>query len=128
MRELITYSYEAFDGTVFIDEEECRKYEEDLLSRNLDLVMLDDNKQKLPINVDSFERATWVIVNKQADVDYLTELGENYGYSTPWNKTDGEVKMGVYHYDGYKNTWENYDDAIAKIMKDYAVLKAFRTE
>lgn len=133
MKELITYAYEAYDGTVFSNEPECRKYEEDLLSRTLGLVMLDDRKQKLPIDAEGYERATWVIVNKQADADYLIQLGKAYGYSTPWTRglrreKTSEIKMGVYHYNGDTDTWENYDDTVSKILKEYAEVKAFRAE
>ena len=89
MKQIITYSYQAFDGTMFTDEDECIKYELSEKQKNLTLVMLDNEGKKIDdISEDGYTYAFYLIINSQADIDYVKYLADLYGYYHPWSLKD----------------------------------------
>lgn len=134
MKEIITYTYEAFDGTIFEDEDECREYEIAEKVKTSSLTMLDfewkvlDNKRET-----SFEEAYAIIVNKQEDIDFIKEIAKEQGYNSPWTSSwrkpaNCEEKLGVYVYDENTERWVNFDDKFAMIRDIYTKCLAYRKD
>ena len=132
MKEIITYTYEAFDGTIFEDEDECREYEIKEKAKTVSLTMLDHKWNVLDNNKEeSFECAFAIIVNKQEDIDFIKEIAREQGYTSPWErgwgrKGDCEEKLGIYVYDEDNDRWVNFDDKFAEIKDIYNRCLQFR--
>lgn len=124
MKRIVTYTYEAFDGKVFTDEDECRDYELAKKSENVELTLLNHKLETLPNSADGFTSAMFIIVNKQEDIEFVKELAEEYGYGHPWvrtwnSKKECEEKLGIYCYDEHTDKWVNFDDKFAEIKQIY---------
>ena len=135
MKEIITYAYEAFDGTIFEDEDECREYELKEKVKTTSLTMLDYKWNVLDNNKEtSFEEAFAIIVNKQEDIDFIKEIAKEQGYTSPWtarwssSNSTCEEKLGVYVYDEDHDRWVNFDDKFAMIRDIYTKCLAFRKD
>jgi hypothetical protein len=135
MKEIITYTYEAFDGTIFEDEDECREYEMKEKVKTSSLTMLNYKWEALDNNkAISFEEAVALIVNKQEDIDFVKELAKEYGYTCPWSRSWSssnsicEEKLGVYVYDEDNDRWVNFDDKFAMIRDIYTKCLAYRKD
>jgi hypothetical protein len=132
MKEIVTYTYEAFDGTVFEDEDECREYEIKEKAKTLSLTMLDHKWNVLNNDKEtSYECAFALIVNKKEDIEFINELAREQGYSTPWSmawgrKGECEEKLGVYVYDENHDRWVNFDEKFAEIKDIYNRCLNFR--
>ena len=123
MKEIITRTYEAFDGKIFTDEDECRDYELTKKAESLELTLLDYKLETLPNSADGFESAMFLIVNKQEDIDFIKTIAEEYGYSHPWKSSWDfkrcEEKLGIYYYDEREDEWKNFDDKFAEVKQIY---------
>ena len=135
MKEIVTYTYEAFDGTIFEDEDECREYEIKEKAKTLSLTMLDHKWSVLDNNKEeSFECAFALIVNKQEDIDFIKEIAREQGYTCPWSrewcssKPICEEKLGIYVYDEDRDRWVNFDEKFAEIKDIYNRCLNFRHE
>ena len=135
MKEIITYTYEAFDGTIFEDEDECREYEIKEKVKTASFTMLDFKWEVLDNNKEtSFEEAYALIVNKQEDIDFIKEIATEQGYTCPWSRgwrrepAECEEKLGVYVYDEDNDRWVNFDDKFAMIRDIYTKCLAFRKD
>ena len=134
MKEIVTYTYEAFDGTIFEDEDECREYEIKEKAKSTSLTMLDYKWNVLDNNKEtSFEEAFVLIVNKQEDIDFIKEIAKEQGYTCPWSArwrepAHCEEKLGVYVYDEDNDRWVNFDDKFAMIRDIYTKCLAFRKD
>lgn len=121
MKEHIIYKYEAFDGTMFENEDECKAYEFAHQLKGLSLVLLDYKWQVLPIEADRFDEAYAVICNSQADIDFVKEQFEAEGYGHPFHNRWGkcEEKLGIYIFDERDGNWVNFDEKFAEIKDIY---------
>lgn len=129
MKEIIHYTYEAFDGKSFVNAKECQEYEANLRSKNLGLKMLNDEFQELPLDEEGYENAYYLIINKQEDIEYIKHIAKEYGYSHPWGRySNREEKIGIYRYHYKNDNWENYDDIFAEIRETYTKLLTFRKD
>lgn len=134
MKEIITYTYEAFDGTLFEDEDECKEYEIKEKVKSTSLTMLDCEWKVLNNNREtSFEEAFALIVNKQEDIDFIKEIAEENGYTSPWSRSwreppHCEEKLGVYVYDENNDRWVNFDEVFAEIRDIYTRCLTFRKD
>ena len=135
MKEIVTYTYEAFDGTIFEDEDECREYEIKEKAKTISLTILDHKWSVLDNNKEeSYESAFALIVNKQEDIDFIKELAREQGYSCPWSRgwgssrADCEEKLGIYVYDEDHDRWVNFDEKFAEIKDIYNRCLQFRHE
>ena len=129
MKEIIHYTYEAFDGKSFVNAKECLEYETNLKEKTLGLKMLDIELQELPLNEDGYEGAFYLIINKQEDIEYIKHLAKENGFFHPWDKNNNcEERIGIYRYSIKNDNWENYDVFFAKTRGIYTKLLAFRKD
>ena len=134
MKKIVTYTYEAFDGTIFEDEDECREYEIKEKVKATSLTMLDYKWNVLDNNKEtSFEEAFAIIVNKQEDIDFIKEIAKESGCTSPWTNcwrepAQCEEKLGVYVYDENNDRWVNFDDKFEMIRDIYTKCLAFRKD
>ena len=128
MKEIVTYTYEAFDGKMFDDKDECRDYELAEKAKTLELTMLNYKYETLPNTERGYEDAMVLIVNKQEDIDFIKEIARDTGISCPWatktwldkhSSTCLEEKLGIYMYDDDCDGWVNFDDKFAEIKDIY---------
>jgi len=129
MKEIIHYTYEAFDGKSFTNAKECQEYEATLRSKSLGLKMLNDEFQELTLDEEGYESAYYLIINKQEDIEYIKHIATEYGYSYPWDRgSNCKEKIGIYKYNCKYDGWENYDDIFAEIRETYTKLLTFRKD
>ena len=135
MKEIVTYTYEAFDGTIFEDEDKCREYEIKEKTKTISLTMLDYKWSVLDNNKEeSFESAFALIVNKQEDIDFIKGIAKEQGYTCPWSKkwcsskSECEEKVGIYVYDEDNDRWVNFDEKFAEIKDIYTKCLKFRKD
>lgn len=128
MKEKITCSYEAIDGTTFANREECIEYELTKMKEGLTLILLDDKGEKINnIDEEGYSRAYYIIVNSQADIDYVKYIAEVYGYYHPWSTKDiFAEQIGIYKFYDEEDDWENYDEEVDQINKQYSELCKWR--
>ena len=121
MKEHIIYKYEAFDGTMFDDEDECRNYETVEKGKNATVALLDYKWNRLELNDDGAERTYAIIVNSPEDIAFIKELFEGAGYGHPFHRCYGgcEEKEGIYVYDENHDKWVNFDEKFAEIKDIY---------
>lgn len=124
MKQIVTYTYEAFDGKIFDNEDECLDYELAKKAENIELTLLNGNLETLPNSADGLSRAMFIIVNKQEDIDFVKTIAEECGYGHPWEtfiwqSEKCEEKLGIYCYDDRTDKWVNFDDKFAEIKRAY---------
>lgn len=128
MKEHVFYRYEAFDGKIFDDEDECRDYEIAEKSKNATVTLLDYKWNKLELNDDGASRAYAIIFNSSEDIAFIKEFFEEAGYGHPFNNLYGncEEKTGIYVYDDLHDKWVNFDEKFAEIKDIYERCLAYR--
>ena len=132
MKEIVTYTYEAFDGKIFEDEDECREYEIKEKAKTISLTMLDHKWSVLDNNKEeSYENAFALIVNKKEDIEFIKELAREQGYICPWyagwgRKGECKEELGIYVYDEDHDRWVNFDEKFAEIKDIYDRCLQFR--
>lgn len=121
MKEHIIYRYEAFDGTMFDYEDECRKYETTEKGKNATVTLLDHKWNRLELNDDGASRAYAIIFNSSEDIAFIKELFDSEGFGHPFNSCYGncEEKTGIYVYDERHDRWVNFDEKFAEIKDIY---------
>ena len=132
MKEIVTYTYEAFDGKIFEDEDECREYEIKEKAKTISLTILDHKWSVLDNNKEeSYENAFALIVNKKEDIEFIKELAREQGYTCPWyagwgRKGECKEELGIYVYDEDYDRWVNFDEKFAEIKDIYNRCLQFR--
>ena len=128
MKEHITYKYEAFDGTMFDDKNECKKYESAERNKILTVVLLDGRWNKLELNADGISDAYAIICNSLEDVAFIKKLGDEAGVSHPFERYHGncDEKVGIYFFDDVRNRWVNFDEEFAEVKEMYERCLAYR--
>lgn len=121
MKEHIIYKYEAFDGKMFDDEDECRDYETTEKSKNATVTLLDYKWDKLKLNDDGVSRAYAIILNSSEDIAFIKELFDYVGVGHPFTDRWGNCaeKVGIYVYDERHDVWVNFDEKFAEIKDIY---------
>lgn len=121
MKEHIIYKYEAFDGTMFNEADECRDYEMKKISENITTVLLDNEWNKVTLDYDGASRAFAVIINSPADIAFVKELFSDVGVGHPFQLVSGncDEKVGVYVYDDSNDRWVNFDEKFGEIKDIY---------
>lgn len=127
MKEHIIYKYEAFDGKMFDDEDECRDYETAEKGKNATVTLLDYKWNKLELNDDGASRAYAIICNSPEDIAFIKEFFEGAGYGHPFYHLYGdcEEKVGIYVYDENHDRWVNFDKKFAEIKDIYERCSAY---
>lgn len=128
MKEHIIYKYEAFDGKMFDDKDECRNYEIAEKSKNATVTLLDHKWNKLELNDDGVSRAYAIIFNSSEDIAFIKELFNDAGFGHPFTHCWGncEEKVGIYVYDENHDWWVNFDEKFAEIKDIYERCLAYR--
>lgn len=128
MKEHIIHRYEAFDGTMFDYELECRDYETTEKGKNATVTLLDYKWNKLELNDDGASRAYAIILNSLEDIEFIKELFDYVGVGHPFEHGYGncEEKVGIYVYDEPHDRWVNFDEKFAEIKNIYERCLAYR--
>lgn len=128
MKEHIIYKYEAFDGTMFDNKDECKKYESAERNKTLTVVLLDYKWSRLELNADGIADAYVIICNSLEDVAFIKKLGDEAGVSHPFECYHGncDEKIGIYFFDDIRNRWVNFDEEFKEIQENYWRCLAYR--
>lgn len=128
MKQHLIYKYEAFDGTMFDYENECRDYEIAEKSKKASVTLLDYKWNKLELNDDGASRAYAIIFNSSEDIAFIKELFDDVGVGHPFEHGYGncEEKVGIYVYDEHHDRWVNFDAKFAEIKDIYERCLAYR--
>ncbi|MBQ0087977.1 MAG: hypothetical protein KBT27_01420 [Prevotellaceae bacterium] len=109
--------YEADDGTVFDDYDECEEYEKRLKIDNLktDGLKMWDERGFL---TDEFEKCFYLVANTEQAVEYMREIARDYGCETPEDSCCEEVVFGhLYCYDNDRWEWHDIDVELEELQK-----------
>jgi len=117
----MTIQYVAKDGTVFYDEDECKGYEANLISQNLEGIVkfFDEDYNYIGYNYEALEDAAFCIIVDYARLpDYLAYL-DYEGYELPQvNKPNT-----VYRWNYSLDRWENLEKIAAKMNEAIQQIK-----
>ena len=124
MKEHIKYSYEAIDGTMFDDEDECQAYEDALIAKNITVHMYNAEFELLPNNCIGFDQAVYLNIQTENAIEFIEHLCEREGIWSPWKEQtcrgkviSPERKTGVYRWDDCQDIWVNMAEELAEMQK-----------
>ena len=111
--------YEAFDGTQFEDEDECKDYELDCEAKKVEneIVLLDQYGKVIAgsyANID-FDKVFTIAVGNVEAVELLTKIFDEAGIYAPKN---GFKENTVYWWDDEKIEWLNVAEKIAELNEE----------
>ena len=107
--------YEAVDGKIFDNEDECLDYE----NRVCQFRIYNDEMAQRP--VDAIDTAVYVVIPNQESLQHFKKLSDWYECST-----NGITGPGVYKW--IENAYVNIDDIIKNRMEEIEKLKRFKEE
>lgn len=112
MEQIIIYKYQANDGKMFDDEDECLRYELEQTVNNSRFVIYNAYGEEMNIldvgADDALNNAEYVTVESEEDLAAYNNLCECYGYR--------EIKStGHWYYDHYTDEWKRYEDLSEKL-------------
>ena len=126
MREIT--SYQAFDGKIFDNKEECAKYEKQHFAYRVELStmvkFLDSNRNELrnPASTDcyyeqnlenAYNCATFLVIEDDLTDDTINALHENFGIYMP-------CQRGEYRYDG-REGWIKISNDFLNFCKQWGL-------
>jgi hypothetical protein len=113
MKEII--KYEAFDGTIFEDEDECVEYER--LKQNGKFAgqihFFGFDKKPLKISCEAYE-VYYVIVETVEAAMWWDDFCREEKVERPFEKKP--FKPGFYWYDGYSSEWKCLEEEMEKLQ------------
>ena len=113
MKEII--KYEAFDGTIFEDEDACHEYERLKQSGEFagQIHFFGYDKKPLKINCDVNE-VYYAIIETVAAAMWLDDSCREEGIVQPFLKR--ACKPGFYWYDGHDDEWKCLEEEMEKLQ------------
>lgn len=118
--------YIADDGTTFEDEDECYKYERDLVLKKCerDIHMWDCNFQPISItDPQALDKVFYLTCDTVDAVDIMSDWFEDMHCSSPFNGCIDYSYATSRHYYYQDNKWHEADELIEKVRK---MIKIFR--
>lgn len=115
MIERTITKYEAVDGKIFDNEDECLDYENKVCQFRI----YNDEMVQRPAN--AIDTAVYVVIPNQESLQHFKKLSDWYGYSI-----NGVTGPGVYKW--IENAYVNIDDIIKNRMEEIEKLKRFKEE
>ena len=113
MKEVITY--EAFDGTIFDDEDECVEYERLKQSEGVSgqIHFFNILKKPMKLNCDQNDVYYAVVDTKEA-AEWWNEVCAEEGLVQPFKQR--AYKPGFYWYETYDDTWKCLQEEMEKLQ------------
>jgi hypothetical protein len=107
--------YYAEDGKRFDDEYECKEYENNLTIKNLGLVILDEDFNKLTF--DEFDSCKYIKISDKADPQKTWDyIHKQWGW-------DALTESGCFFMDFDKDEYVNIDTAIKYLQEQIEILE-----
>ena len=112
MEEIVIYKYQANDGKMFDDQDECLRYELEQTIKNTGMVIKDAYGEAFNLIDDGVDdalnNAAYVILKTDDDVEAYNSLCEYYGYQNI-------KEPGNWYYDNDEDKWMKFDDLVDKV-------------
>lgn len=115
MIERTITKYEAVDGKLFDNEEECLDYEKEVCQFRI------YNNEMVRRPPDAIDEAIYVVIPNQASLQHFKKLSDWCGCST-----NGIIGPGIYKW--IENAYMHIEDIISNRMEEIEKLKRFKEE
>lgn len=121
MKEIIRY--QADDGTIFDEEEDCVEYEDLCFALSLRGKVKFYYKNNLEMIKESLrarlECCCYFVVIDDSVIDSLSDKFDDYGTLNPWKQTKNTLpkEKGVYWYNENEEMWEEYTSVLKETLK-----------
>lgn len=116
--------YEAFDGTLFYEKEDCVQYELEheakKINKNIILLDIHGGVINTPLLEVDFNQVFTVAINTKEAGKFLTDHFDVIGVFTPDN---GFEEKAVYWWDDNKATWINTAEEIRSLEEEINFLE-----
>lgn len=121
----VVEGYEAMDGTMFYDEEQCKKYEQSaigIIKGRVKKFVINEGTECGLLGTGSDENTVWVCKpTTEADIDAIKQMYNLYGgraeYLPSLDNQVGKVVLVTFGYDEYMWT-DTLESLTKRIMGD----------